>query len=332
MIAPLWDDLSQQTGISSITYTAEGTVPNRVFTIQYNQVFRMNANDYPLNFQVKFYETSNKIKFVYGNGFENYSASATDASIGINNRYGAEIYFLSIVPAGPGTGDYSYTTALNNLDQTHFRNLSPGTAFTFTPNTDCLRPTVFTLGTVTHTSVHLSWYPFDAGNSWGILYGPTNFDPETGGTMVTAWNSNYTLNGLDTATAYDIYIRKRCDEEHSLWSRKARFTTKQNPAAIPYSCDFNQDTENARWTLSNSGVNDWIIGPLPEDTVNGNRALFISHDGGITHAYDGNRYAYSWAYRDIYFTPYTNYLLEFDWISNGEGTLDFLRVFIDDRR
>ena len=46
-----------------------GTAPNRVFTVQWKNYMRDNDNavDDILNFQIKLYETSNRIEFIYGN-------------------------------------------------------------------------------------------------------------------------------------------------------------------------------------------------------------------------------------------------------------------------
>lgn len=63
-IAPLGDDLGGAGGTAS--YKIEGTAPNRVFTMEWlNFKWRYIAAQAGISFQVKLYETSNRIEFIY---------------------------------------------------------------------------------------------------------------------------------------------------------------------------------------------------------------------------------------------------------------------------
>lgn len=65
IIAPLWDNNSL-TSTTNISYATSGTSPNRVTTVQYSNVkCTFNATSANIQFQVKFYETTNVIRFVY---------------------------------------------------------------------------------------------------------------------------------------------------------------------------------------------------------------------------------------------------------------------------
>ena len=62
LLAPLWTDLSMVSA-GAIRYETSGTNPNRIFTIQWNQVkWSYNAMNPSIEFQIKLYETSNKIE------------------------------------------------------------------------------------------------------------------------------------------------------------------------------------------------------------------------------------------------------------------------------
>jgi hypothetical protein len=72
-LAPFWDDLSCQgnssflAGLnSSIRYLTTGTAPNRIFTVEWIGMEPTTITGADLNFQVKLYETTNVIEFVYG--------------------------------------------------------------------------------------------------------------------------------------------------------------------------------------------------------------------------------------------------------------------------
>lgn len=66
-VAPLWEDLDgRATGGSQASYITEGIAPNRVFTMEWlNWEWNYQSTTPVISFQVKLYETSNKIEFVY---------------------------------------------------------------------------------------------------------------------------------------------------------------------------------------------------------------------------------------------------------------------------
>ncbi len=95
IIAPFWTDLDVQNPTSTATtpgicYTTAGTAPNRVFTIQWRKAkwdYSSTDASGSISFQVKLFETSNIIEFIYnretgaivnGNG-----AASNTASIGL---------------------------------------------------------------------------------------------------------------------------------------------------------------------------------------------------------------------------------------------------------
>ncbi|MBY0435737.1 MAG: hypothetical protein K2U26_16685, partial [Cyclobacteriaceae bacterium] len=80
LIAPLWDDLSGTGGQAS--YVTTGTGPNRVFTMEWlNWRWDYTALAAGISFQVKMYEGTNKIEFIYRQ--EAGALVSPDASIGL---------------------------------------------------------------------------------------------------------------------------------------------------------------------------------------------------------------------------------------------------------
>ena len=81
LIAPLNDDLSGDSGTAS--YKLEGTSPNRVFTFEWlNWKWNYNAESAVISFQVKLYETTNIIKYIYRP--ESGAVHSGKASIGLS--------------------------------------------------------------------------------------------------------------------------------------------------------------------------------------------------------------------------------------------------------
>nr|MDK2850395.1 trimeric autotransporter adhesin [Candidatus Cloacimonadota bacterium] len=119
-IAPLWDDLQ----CDDMTYLTTGTAPNRVFTAQWkNAMWDWNGSPVQ-NFQLKLYETSNKIEFIYGPLSTPNNPSAT---IGINVGPGGPGNFYSITPGATIT----YSTTVENSSISSITYLTPGTTYTF---------------------------------------------------------------------------------------------------------------------------------------------------------------------------------------------------------
>lgn len=89
VVAPFWDDLYVLSGNLAnrnlIKYQVQGTAPNRVMIVEWAEMERLGYASPSLNFQVKLYEGTNNIEFVYGR------MQPFD---------------------GTGTGDFTYSTGL----------------------------------------------------------------------------------------------------------------------------------------------------------------------------------------------------------------------------
>ncbi|MBQ8704014.1 MAG: leucine-rich repeat protein [Bacteroidales bacterium] len=79
----------------------------------------------------------------------------------------------------------------------------------------------------------------------------------------------------------------------------------------------------AEWTVvENGATNRWHIG-----TLEGNQALFVSADGGVTNDYNENITSNAYAYTQLQLTAGEN-SYRFDWRCNGESCCDYLRVVL----
>ncbi len=94
VIAPLWDDLitpgNTVASLSFVSYSITGASPDRVLTVEWAGMEKFNYAGPNMNFQVRLYETTNVIEFVYGsmtmhNGTSNSLNAPTTYSLGINS-------------------------------------------------------------------------------------------------------------------------------------------------------------------------------------------------------------------------------------------------------
>ena len=132
IIAPLWDNIDVQND-SNLTYTTTGTAPNRVFTVQWQNVFWDYLNFNPtISFQLKLYEGTNNIDFVYktiGTFVGTYSGGA---SIGLTSISNGSVTFMSL-------SDFSANPSVSYLQSTNNIATLPisGQTYRFTPLTPC---------------------------------------------------------------------------------------------------------------------------------------------------------------------------------------------------
>ncbi|OYQ37242.1 hypothetical protein CHU92_08615 [Flavobacterium cyanobacteriorum] len=143
VIAPFWADLvtpgnpntvaSLQASNAPIKYAVSGVSPNRVLTIEWAgmEVFQ-NAGP-NLNFQVKFYETSNNIEFVYGTmeGFNGTLNTTYSYATGLNGENIVTANASNLTSQQLANTRSFAATAVNNL------NVPPqcNTSLLFTPGT-----------------------------------------------------------------------------------------------------------------------------------------------------------------------------------------------------
>jgi hypothetical protein len=132
ILAPLWDDEDgNATGGSKALYELTGSAGSRVLTVEWrNWEWFYNSTTPTISFQVKLYETSNNIEFVYRQ--ESGTPSGVSASIGIGSA------------TGSGSGSYLNVTsvtvpAVSSTTVVTDISVRPptGQVYTFTPPSPC---------------------------------------------------------------------------------------------------------------------------------------------------------------------------------------------------
>lgn len=128
LLAPLWDDLDLFSA-ADLKYITTGTTPNRVFTLQWSNVYwDISAANLNIEFQLKLYETSNLIEFNYHQLAGVLSGTAT-AAIGITATGTGNGNFLSL-------SNSSASPTASSTVNTFNINTKPaeGQIYRFTPN------------------------------------------------------------------------------------------------------------------------------------------------------------------------------------------------------
>ena len=187
----------------------------------------------------------------------------------------------------------------------------------------CGTPRCLTVSQMWEDSAELSWPAIYQADSYTAAYRRAS---DSTYSYVMTTDNHILLTNLLPMTNYLVKVRTDCDTSQGAWSDEFQFST----TALPYFCGFEEAGENACWTLD-GGMNNhkWYIGHAVH--CDGDSALYVSNNNGVSNTFSDNVNAQIWAYRDIYFNPqYSEYLMEFDIRSYGYpgASVDYVRVFL----
>jgi hypothetical protein len=228
---PYIQDLGTAISPNGVYYGQVGNSPNAKFIVQWNNVphygFPTPTNG--ASFQLVIEEATNEIYYVYddvemGNTAWNNGA---DAEIGLR---------------GPNNVNVSMnnTAYLQDNSCVHFYY------------TNCPKPTTFATSYVAPDEAMLTWTAGAAAETnWTIIYGPTGFNPATGGLTANATTNSVVLTGLDQLTTYDVYIYADCAVGLQSLGLEGSFTTPpfcSNPTNLLASTEVDSLISSWSWT------------------------------------------------------------------------------------
>lgn len=190
----------------------------------------------------------------------------------------------------------------------------------------CSEPTAFQLDGLTAHTLAVSWQ--ERANVQGYeLYLATSSQAPTATTAPTHTTTavNYTFENLTQATSYYIWVRSTCGTESSRWIGPLAAQTTLIPTDLPFTDDFETPQH---YGISNDTINQWYIGNAVHN--GGTKALYISNDGGQTHAYTNymSQNVASHIFKDFTIPAGAmDMTLTFDWKGVGEREYDKLSVW-----
>lgn len=192
----------------------------------------------------------------------------------------------------------------------------------------CAKPKNFTVSNIAAHTATLTWAAGAEGQSnWDVYVTTTATDVPDENTLPTYQVTECTksLSGLTTQTTYYAYVRSACggDDGNSKWASTS-FTITREALTIDAENSYSHDFEtNNDWSFANGTfTNQWCWGSATNN--GGEKAMYISKDGGTTYEYAHNALVV-YASKLFSFAQGT-YTFSFDWNANGESSYDFLRV------
>ena len=244
------------------------------------------------------------------------AADWTEKTIDLSDYKGES----NVVIAFKGTSNYGSNDARIYLDDVNIE-IAP----------TCPKQNGLQVTALTSSSATLNW---TAGNSeqdhWDLfITTDANITPSAS-TVPTVTNTDqkpYTRTSLNPETVYFAYVRARCsDTDQSDWTDACRFITPQIPVAVdgehPYENDFES---TCGWLFVNGDrPNQWCYGTAANNTTNGEKAIYISNNGGTSNTYTNTR-SVVYATKAFSFAEGT-YTFTYDWRAKGNQYFDYIRV------
>lgn len=214
LVAPFWDAMGTSSS-GKVHYKVTGTVPNRVLVIEWlnmriGTTASGGSNTADGTFQLRLYETTGKMEFVYGSMNIGSGSPVVSASIGftignsINNLLSVKSISSPILTAVPGSVNNSLVNSSTPGQIEGLNSASNGQriVYSFTPPASPNAPTNLSFTGITDNSITLNWtdnainekkYIIENVND-GLFY------------SLSANTSSYNITGLSTGTNYSFRI------------------------------------------------------------------------------------------------------------------------------
>lgn len=202
-LAPFYDDMMAQGGTealgNSIKYLLSGTAPNRVLTIEWINMAVYGNTTPSLNFQVKLYETTGVIEYIYGTmtqGTHNFSYTCGINAATLNNTPTAAQLKLQ---------QTENTNTFSNGQQNNLSTMPTNSSkITFTPpSTTPASPSgSLTFTGVTQTGMTVNWTNWCTNEVGYVLYNSTDNVNFSFVGQVSANTTSYAATGLLPGTLY----------------------------------------------------------------------------------------------------------------------------------
>ena len=195
-------------------------------------------------------------------------------------------------------------------------------------HTECADMLSMTAEANSPTTIMVNWaVDPNVESAWTLAYteGTTVTPGEDGVETISVPNGTtfpYQVDNLTPNTTYTFMVQYDCGGS---WSNPVTVATPQSAAAVPYTCDFEDEEENAQWTLINGTMTTkWFIGA--ETATPEEHKLYVSSDDGATLSYGASGTKVVYATRNIQFGNAPFYKITFDYKGGGESTYDYVKV------
>ncbi len=210
-LAPLYADLwtvnAGTTPIAvSLAYQVSGAAPNRVLTVEWINFDEwntpVNVPAASVNMQVKIYESTGVIEFIYGTmtaGASGGGSYPLRYTCGINNTWSVGAPNATQLL----TQQVANTTTFNNTPQNVLTTLpASNSKLTFTPPIPTATPTGLTFNAITQSGMTINWTDNSTNEVGYVVYNSTDNVNFNFVSQVTADSTSATVTNLSSGTTY----------------------------------------------------------------------------------------------------------------------------------
>jgi len=196
-VAPMYCDLNCIVSNSAnIKYKTTGSTPNKILTIEYINMDDKTGSGSDYNFQVKLYESTGVIKFIYGT-MTTTAMIPPPYSCGINGNILTNPPAASEILTQQADNSSSFGSTIPGM---HFATPTSNSRITFTPPVPADPIGSLSFTAVTTSGMTLNWSDW-AGNETGyVIYMSTNGTNYSYFTQVAANSTSYAASGLVSGT------------------------------------------------------------------------------------------------------------------------------------
>lgn len=187
-----------------------GTAPNRCYVIEFRNMTQMWTSAYTNDgtYQVRFYETTGVVEYVYGTMYCTSITNASDASPEVGFSWGTAANQSLSINISTAATNFSGTMIQNTVSAgANIANLSSAAdgsrrVYSFTPPSAPSAPTALSFTNVTATGMTLNWVD-NATNEYGyIVYRSLDDITYVSAGQAAANNTAFVVTGLNPFTAY----------------------------------------------------------------------------------------------------------------------------------
>lgn len=231
IIAPYWDDMDMSYTGGAVFYELTGTAGTQILTIEWHDTETYDDSKSPkatnVSYQLKLYEETGEIKFVYDDMSNATNWYPDGGAIGFIDDESGTLAFLSVTPGTPAT--YSTSVGDDYISKAEMAAIPTGTTYSFiyiVPT--CFQPDNLAANNITYNSALISWSETGTATYWDLEYGISGFTPTGTPTENDLTSSSFNIQSLNPETAYQFYVRADCGGDNtdvSYWSGPFEFTT-----------------------------------------------------------------------------------------------------------
>jgi hypothetical protein len=216
IIAPFWDDLRASRQGNTLRTTVTGTLPNRCLVVEWNENIQgqssTNSTVADGTYQLRLYETTGEIEYVYGRMYIGPNSATVTASIGFTNGNTDNKFigvtdlstFATTTLAGNGSSTQTLVGASFNGPIFNLNSTTDGNRrrIRFTPSTPAGSFSSLSFSNVTPVGMTLNWTDNFSNETAFVIYRSLdNINFSYFGT-VNANVTSFPVNSLNYSTAY----------------------------------------------------------------------------------------------------------------------------------